>query len=105
MGPQLGKQFGTFNMMDCVSVTDAEVRMGQPLCLAIELPGRTYYIKADDKESLRGWKKVCVAVWCGVVCVCTCTLSSVLLHRPLVHLWRFPGQCLLCLDPLRRFAR
>lgn len=60
-------------MMDCVSVTDAEARTSQPLCLAIELPGRTYYIKADDKEALRGWKQVCACVYlCVHACVCLC---------------------------------
>ena len=57
--------------MDCVSVSDAEARMGQPLCLAIELPSRTYFIKADDKETLRGWNKVCGLGLAVCVCVCT----------------------------------
>ena len=46
--------------------------MGQPLCLAIELPSRTYFIKADDKETLRGWKKVCGLGLAVCMCVYTC---------------------------------
>ena len=94
-------------MMDCVSVTDAEARTSQPLCLAIELPGRTYYIKADDKEALRGWKQVCACVClCVHACVCLCDmLSCVLLRRPSVHLWRCPGLSLWCPGPQMRCAR
>lgn len=78
--------------------------MGQPLCLAIELPGRTYYIKADDKETLRGWKKVCACVYMHA-CVCVYMLSCVLLRRPSVHLWRCPGLSLWCPGPQMRCAR
>ena len=45
-------------MIECSGVHDGLTKSGQALSLAIDTPGRTYFIKTETKELLDEWRKV-----------------------------------------------
>ncbi|KAK6481877.1 myosin phosphatase Rho-interacting protein-like [Huso huso] len=51
---------GTINMNQCSDVIDGESRTGQRSSLCILVPDKEYFIRAENKEIINGWRETLI---------------------------------------------